>query len=102
MYTDASLMNVRRLSMENLQCEQHLTYELHLTISNYLSSIFLSEFHSENFYPSFSSSFYIIEDTIRNYVLDAKLSMGKRCIQPMVCCRDFHLHVKDQQALSWE
>jgi hypothetical protein len=48
------------------------------------------EFNSEGIHASFSPSCCITEDTTRNYVFDANLSMGKICFQPMVCCKHFH------------
>jgi hypothetical protein len=62
------------------------------------------EFHSRNFQPSFSSSCsqYVIEDIVGNYIFGAELSMGKKCFQPMVCCKDFQPHIEGKQALSWE
>jgi hypothetical protein len=61
-------------------------------------------FHSRNFQPSFSSSCpqYVIGDTTGNYVFGAKISMGKKCFQLMVCCKDFQPHIEGKQALSWE
>jgi hypothetical protein len=43
-----------------------------------------------------------LEVSTRNYVFGDELSMGKRCFQPMVCCKDFQLHIEGKQALSWE
>jgi hypothetical protein len=48
------------------------------------------EFNSEGIHPSFSPSCCIIEDTTRNYLFDANLSMGNFFFQPMVCCKHFH------------
>jgi hypothetical protein len=58
------------------------------------------EFNSGDLQPSFSSSCYITEDTTKNYVFVANLSMGKSGFQPMVCCKDFSATYKRSTSLK--
>jgi hypothetical protein len=52
-------------------------------------------FHSINSYPYFSSFCpqYVIGDIARKYVFGAKIYMGKKCFQIMVCCKYSQPHI---------